>query len=507
MKTLCLILIAVWGLLAPPSARAASSSHSSPVKFPPALETYADSQFRTVGEVLAHRVRVEPFNLIATLVFLGAVAHTLLAHQFVRWSHAVERKHRSDPRAVRSGNPKTLEASSDQSCAAARVLHFLGEVEAIFGIWVIPLCLLMAARIGWMGTLNYLEKGVGGYSEPVFVVAIMVIAATRPILGLAERSLRFVANLGGGRPAAWWLSILILGPILGSLITEPAAMTIAALLLAQRFYALRPSLRLAYATLGVLFVNISVGGVLTHFAAPPILMVAAPWSWDTPYMFRHFGWIALVGIVLAALAYYGALRTSFGELKAVAVRDGVVDDNTPQPVPAWVTVGHLLFMAWVVWSAHHSVLVIGGFLFFLAFFEVTKEFQNELQLRGAILVGFFLAGLVIHGGLQQWWIAPVLSRLKETPLMLAAMGLTAFNDNAAVTYLSTLVPDLGERLKHAAVAGAVTGGGLTVIANAPNPAGQSILGKFFPEGIAPAGLFLGALPATVILALCFLILG
>jgi hypothetical protein len=112
--------------------------------------------------------------------------------------------------------------------------------------------------------------------------------------------------------------------------------------------------------------------------------------------------------------------------------------------------------------------------------------------------------LVIHGGLQQWWIAPVLGRLREVPLMLGAIGLTALNDNAAITYLSTLVPGLTEGMKFAVVAGAVTGGGLTVIANAPNPAGQSILGRFFPDGISPLGLLLGALPATVILALCFL---
>jgi Na+/H+ antiporter NhaD/arsenite permease-like protein len=137
---------------------------------------------------------------------------------------------------------------------------------------------------------------------------------------------------------------------------------------------------------------------------------------------------------------------------------------------------------------------------------VTKDWQVDLQLRSPILVGFFLGGLVIHGGLQQWWIAPVLDRLNEVPLMLGAIGLTAFNDNAAVTYLSTLVPDMTEGMKYAVVAGAVTGGGLTVIANAPNPAGYSILNRFFPDGISALGLLFGALPATIVLAVCFLLL-
>jgi len=144
-------------------------------------------------------------------------------------------------------------------------------------------------------------------------------------------------------------------------------------------------------------------------------------------------------------------------------------------------------------------------LFFLAFVEITEDFQENFTLRPPILVGFFLAGLVIHGGLQQWWIAPVLGNLGEVPLMLGAMALTALNDNAAITYLCTLVPTFTTGMKYAAVAGAVAGGGLTVIANAPNPAGQSILNKHFDDGVGAVGLLLGALAPTIISLLCFLL--
>jgi hypothetical protein len=51
----------------------------------------------------------------------------------------------------------------------------------------------------------------------------------------------------------------------------------------------------------------------------------------------------------------------------------------------------------------------------------------------------------------------------------------------------------------------VAGGGLTVIANAPNPAGQAILKKYFKEGVSPGGLLKAALVPTVIVWLCFLI--
>ena len=181
-------------------------------------------------------------------------------------------------------------------------------------------------------------------------------------------------------------------------------------------------------------------------------------------------------------------------------------NDREEEVPGWVTLAHVVFMVWTVMNAHHPSLFIGGFLFFLGFAKATAPHQNRIDLKPPLLVGFFLAGLVTHGGLQSWWIAPVLGNLPELPLMLSAITLTAFNDNAAITYLSTLVPNLSDALKYAVVTGAVTGGGLTVIANAPNPAGQSILSKYFGEGVSPLHLALGAFVPTVIMTLCFLFL-
>jgi hypothetical protein len=170
----------------------------------------------------------------------------------------------------------------------------------------------------------------------------------------------------------------------------------------------------------------------------------------------------------------------------------------------WITLVHLLFMAWTVLNAHEPPLFIGGFLMFLGFAVITQRHQGESSLKAAVLVGFFLAGLVTHGGVQAWWIAPVLGSLPDLLLMIGATILTAFNDNAAVTFLSTLVPGFTITAKYAVVAGAVTGGGLTVIANAPNPAGQSILQKYFPGGVNPGKLALSALIPTIIMGLCFM---
>jgi len=206
---------------------------------------------------------------------------------------------------------------------------------------------------------------------------------------------------------------------------------------------------------------------------------------------------------LTSLALGGELRT-LEEARRVAAQD--VKERPETPVPGWITGVQLAFMAFTVLVAHYPPLFIGGFLFFLAFSQATAHHQGRFELKAPLLVGFFLAGLVIHGGLQAWWIEPVLKRLTEFPLFVGATILTAFNDNAAITYLATLVPGFTDALKYAVVAGAVTGGGLTVIANAPNPAGQAILQRFFPHGVSSLGLLAGALPPTVILALCFLIL-
>jgi Na+/H+ antiporter NhaD/arsenite permease-like protein len=256
-----------------------------------------------------------------------------------------------------------------------------------------------------------------------------------------------------------------------------------------------------------LFVNISIGGTLTNFAAPPVLMVAAPWHWSTGFMLSHFGWKALTSIVLCCGCYYFVFRRDFPGGADGASGQGTVTGATWQerenPVPGWVTATHLGFLLWTVYTLHFPVLFVGGFLFFLAFVIATRHHQNEVALRSPILVGFFLAALVVHGGCQAWWISPVIRSLSADALMLEAAILTAFNDNAAITYLASQVQGIAPAAKYAVVAGAVTGGGLTVIANAPNPAGQSILSRFFKDGISPLGLFLGALIPTVIAYLCF----
>ena len=474
-------------------------SPSVDAAFPIPLSAYPPATTGNLLDVLVSRIELDPFNAVATALFLLAVLHTFVAARFTQASHRMQ--HRHDAAAAAARRPP-------RPSVTAELLHFLGEVEVVFALWAIPLAIAIVLSRGWATAAHYLNDTVN-YTEPLFVVVIMALASTRPIVELAEGALHRVARLGGGSPAAWWITILTVGPLLGSFITEPGAMTIAALLLARQFYDRQPRARLKYATLGLLFVNVSIGGTLTHFAAPPVLMVARAWNWDTAFMLEHFGWRAAIAIAVSTLLYYVIFRGDFRALAAqpaaaaAAAAPGDVAAARPLPVPWWVTVVYVLFMLWTVVNAHYPALFLAGFLFFLGFDRATAAYSTLSDFRTPVLVGFFLAGLVVHGGLQAWWLGPVLARLPETPLFIGATILTGFNDNALITYLATLVPDLSDGLKQAVLAGAVTGGGLTVIANAPNPAGQAVLGRFFGDAIHPLYLFAGAVLPTLVAAAAF----
>jgi hypothetical protein len=495
----CAVLLVAGSWLALSSALNPARAN---VEFPRPLNEYHDQGVNSAMEKLVIRVREEPFNLLATTLFFCAIVHTFLTSSFTRIAHRYEHQFSS----IQEDNihlPLERDAihRKDRLQFRARFWAFMGEVEAVFAIWLIPLFVLVVIIKGWPALLDYSAKI--NVAEPIFVMAIMTMAGSKPIIRLAEKALSGLAAVGSNSPLAWWLIILTVGPLLGSFITEPGAMTICALLLRDRVYRLGPSRPLRYATLGLLFVGVSIGGTLTHFAAPPVVMVASRWRWNSAFMLTNFGWRAVAGIVLSTGLNFLIFRKELRRLK-----NPDSDDSRPErSVPLRITVAHVAFMAWTVAVAHYPVLIILGLLFFLAFAHATHRHQHTFSIRGPLMVGLFLLALIFHGTLQQWWLEPVLHSLGEWPLMIGATILTGFNDNAAITYLASLVPQFPPALQYAVMAGAVTGGGLTVIANAPNPVGQTILEKEFGENnISPLGLFVAALVPTIIVGVCFMLL-
>lgn len=454
------------------------------------VESYTAPVGNNLLDALTSRIEKQPFNLVSLALFLFAIVHTFLAHHFT-----VVSKIWRDYNIANNRHPV--------DSFGVEVLKFLGEVEVVFGIWAIPLFLSMAWFYDWTTAVHYFNNL--RFIEPIFVVVIMVLASTRPIVVLAEDLMKFLAKLFSESATSWWWVILSVGPLSGSLITEPGAMTISALLLGKHFYRYNPSTTFAYGTLGLLFTNISVGGIFTNFAAPPVLMVSERWHWSTSYMAEHFGWKAFLGIMVANFVYYFFFRKEFEQLEKNKQLKGIKEEKE-EGVPFWISLVHVLFLAWIVVHNHYPPLFIGGFLLFLGFYQATSTYQEPLNLKPPVLVGFFLAGLVVHGTLQAWWIGPLLGMASEEALLVLSAVLSSFNDNAEITFLATLIPTFDDAMKYAVVAGAVTGGGLTVIANAPNPLGQSILSRYFDQGISAVQLLLGALFPAVCMGLSFYLL-
>jgi hypothetical protein len=381
------------------------------------------------------------------------------------------------------------------------LFHLLGEVEVVFGFWAFVLVVVMAFVAGPQNAIAYAETQQ--YTEPLFVFVVMVVAASRPVLEFVRRLLEALARLAPGRAevALAWLGLSVV-PLTGSLITEPAAMTIAALMLAPLVFRDPVPEWLKYGALGVLFVNVSIGGTLTSYAAPPVLMVAGTWQWDSAFMAATFGWKAALAVAINASVICALLRPHLPSRGADGASAPSVAADAP--VPLFVSAIHVAFLAAVVLLAHHPVLFLGVFLFFLGYATAYSRFQSPLILKEALLVGFFLAGLVVLGGMQQWWLQPIVSRLEPVALFFGSLALTAVTDNAALTYLGSLIDGITPQAQYMLVAGAVAGGGLTVIANAPNPAGASLLRAGFRDAsISAIGLLLGALPPTAVAALAF----
>jgi hypothetical protein len=266
-------------------------------------------------------------ELAATIIFAIAILHTFLVSKFAHMAH------------------KYPEGSMGEN-----FFHFLAEVEAVFGMWAAVFVLIIIGVQGLHAPVEYLESL--NFTEPGFVFVIMAMAGTRPVIKLAEKVIVSISRLIPlPRKMAFYLTALIVGPLLGSFITEPAAMTVTAIILLKNFFSKEMSTKFKYATIGLLFVNVSIGGTLSHFAAPPVLMVAGKWGWGMGHMFTMFGYKAAIACIISAIVisffFKNELQGDF-QLRP--------DDNKKMLPPWWVTLVHIIFLGLVVLTAHHMVV-------------------------------------------------------------------------------------------------------------------------------------------------------
>jgi hypothetical protein len=368
-------------------------------------------------------------EILGTVIFALAVIHTFCVKKILAWSHHYPSE--SGTRAF---------------------LHLAGEIEVVFGLWAAVFMLIYGVLQGFHAVLQYQQQLE--FTEPIFIFCIMVVSATKPVMTVARALIQIMAAVISKifrvpEVHADVLMVLILGPLSGSFITEPAAMTVSALLLNSMIKEDQSHRqRLMYLLLAVLFVNVSIGGALTPFAAPPMLMVAGKWSWDFAFVAKHFGWKSASAVLLNTILLVGFMfkdiRHGMSSLKSASARS--------QPIPLWVIGIHLLTLLGLVLSSHYPHTALGLFLLFLGVAIITQKYQEPLRFKESLLVAFFLAGIIMFGPLQKWWLQPLLSQMSQLTLYFGASLLTAVTDNAALTYLGSQVEGLTDISKYYLVA-------------------------------------------------------
>ncbi|MDI9336329.1 MAG: putative Na+/H+ antiporter [Gammaproteobacteria bacterium] len=378
------------------------------------------------------------------------------------------------------------------------LFHLLGELEVVFGLWSIVLVLGLILISGLGPSLQYIESLK--FTEPLFVFAIMLVTSSYPILYAVEKSVFFLAKLlpTHTQVGQFFLALFFI-PLLGSFITEPAAITLASLILLRMDLQKLKNEKFLYLTLGVLFVNVSIGGSLTPFAAPPILMVATTWNWDIWFTLVEFGKRAVPAVLVNALllSWYFARQ-----LPKLSTHNHQPTHNLKMPF-SFIAL-HFIFLIGIIFSAHYPPIFLSILLLFIGLTTTYQRFHKKIFYREALLVAYFLSGLITLGNFQQWWISSALINLDISYIYTVSTLLSAFVDNAIITYLGSLVPGLSDPIKMALVQGALTGGGLTVIANAANPIGASLLKNIFKDHtISPLYLALAALIPTLITVFFF----
>lgn len=451
--------------------------------------TYQDDDLPGIWQRLVSRVELHPINLLFAACFVLAILHTFAAHRFAR---------KARQRRQHAGAGTGIVPEGKKQSFWINLLHFCGEVEIVFGIWCLVIFAVAGFLYGWDAVVAYI--GSYDYSEAVYVAVALAMASTYPIMRFADKILSSLAKLGGGTPLAWWALLLTIGPLLGALIKESVAMAIVAVLLGRHFFACRPSKPLAYATLGLLFTNISASGLLTNFASSAIVVLSSAWKWDTPYMWQTFGWKEIAGIAASNLIYFGLFHKELRQLKSPEMEEG-----RQREVPFWVTALHIAFLTFMTFSSSYPTIVMGAFVLYLGVYQATSSYQKFMDLREPLLIGFFLSSLILMSGLQIWWIEPIVEGLHEYGLYAAALLLSAFTHNASNTLLYSHLPHLTDHVKYLLVTAALVGGGLTIMANGPNLMACSLLNEYFDREISFTRLFLAALVPVLVFSFFFLV--
>lgn len=374
-------------------------------------------------------------------------------------------------------------------------LRFITHPESAMVMWATVLLGVQWWGSGSTGVIKYVSRL--HLIEPIYVATILIVCSTPSLIRSIRWTIFSVAHrLPVNTPMTFFVLAIVLGSLSGSIITEPAAMTLMCTIIGDTFLTSTRSDPFKYAVLGLILVSVSIGGALTPFSAPPIVMVATAWGWTLPVILRNFALPVIVSIVASTVIITMIFRRELTTPVAIVSR--------PRR-PDWIvsTIAMTLLVATLI-VRHSLPSLLAILLIATGVIMVTSRRVAIAAVESGVWVGLFLVGVIILGGLQTWWVAPIIRSLPPSQLFMASIVVSAVADNAALAYLGTLVPDICRIKQLAIVGGAVCGGGLTVIANAPNPIAFRLLAPAFgSNGINPVKLALAAVGPTLLVAALF----
>lgn len=376
--------------------------------------------------------------------------------------------------------------------------RLLSSVDVIFIFWSVPLFLWFLYSEGYAEAIDYFNHR--NYLFALFIMIMLILLESRPIVYLSECIFLTIAKIGKQSPKCWWWTLMLGAPFSAILLKETGAMIIAATLLVRYFYKFAPSLRFSYATMGLLFSNISVGGLITDISSRALLLVSPALKGEQEFVIRHFSWKAVIAIFLSTTTYYLMFRKEFDHFPKVVKNASIADER----VPIWLICLHVLFVAAIMSVRSVPLLMIGILILYLGLHQFTIFYQNSIRVTKVCCVGLFYAGLLILGGLQEWWMLVIMHRMSDFGYMFTSYILSMFLDNVLVNYLVHNLSVATDCFLYLVIAGCMSAGGVTILANAPNIVGYLIIKPFFPTSPVSLGrLFVFALGPSLIALMTF----
>ncbi len=380
----------------------------------------------------------------------------------------------------------------------SELYRFVSKVEIVFVLWAVPLFFWFLYTEGYRVTMAYFNSR--NYNSAMFIVVIFLLLESRPIVYFAERLLSSIARIGKTSPKSWWWTLMIATPLLTFLLKESGAMIIGATLLVRHFYAFSPSSRFAYATLGLLFSNISIGGLSSSISSRAMFVILPSLKWGHKFVFQYFAWKATLAILVSTTVCYLIFRKEFDTFPTTVLNR----DFKGERVPWWIICIHIILVWIVVWSRYTPLFIVAILLFYIGFQRFTIFYQSPLNIPKACLVGLFYAGMVIFGDLQEWWVLGIMHGMSDFGYMISSYMLSIFLDNALVNYLVHNLPVATDCYLYLVITGCMAAGGLTLLANMPNIIGYLLLRPAFRDSsISQGKLFLAALGPSFISLIVF----